>query len=201
MELDTILNIMAKYKLTADELLLVYLTFIAQTENGDPKINNHYFRKWYEGGGKERLRKLFDSLKEKGIIKKNYNPKTYDPDEIEFNGNFLKQYFKLSGELGMELEDAYPTILYLNGKAVSLKNIAKRFLNKSEFYFWYSSTIGHSIEKHREILEILEWAKSKDLVQVSMIEFVSSQKWKEFKELRDKGFNGKVSTEQIYDTV
>ena len=42
MELDTILNIMAKYKLTADELLLVYLTFIAQTENGDPKIK--YFK-------------------------------------------------------------------------------------------------------------------------------------------------------------
>ena len=34
---------MAKYKLTADELLLVYLTFIAQTENGDPKINRNYF--------------------------------------------------------------------------------------------------------------------------------------------------------------
>lgn len=201
MELDTILNIMAKYKLTADELLLVYLTFIAQTENGDPKSNNHYFRKWYEGGGKERLRELFNSLKEKGVIKKNYNPSTYDPDEIEFNGNFIKQYFKLSGELGIELEDAYPTYLYLNGKTVSLKNIAKRFLNKSEFYFWYSSTIGHSIEKHREILEILEWAKSKDLVQVSMVEFVSSQKWKEFKELRDKGISGKVSTEQVYDTV
>ena len=192
---------MAKYKLTADELLLVYLTFIAQTENGDPKLNRNYFRKWYEGGGKERLRELFNSLKEKGVIRKNYNPSTYDPDEIEFNQNFIKQYFKLSGELGMELEDAYPTNLYLNGKTVSLKNIAKKFLNMSEFYFWYSSTIGHSIEKHREILEILEWAKSKDLIQVSMVDFVSSQKWKEFKEMRDKGINGKVSTEQLYDTA
>lgn len=61
---------MAKYKLTADELLLVYLTFIAQTENGDPKINRNYFRRWYEGGGKERLRELFNSLKEKGVIRK-----------------------------------------------------------------------------------------------------------------------------------
>ena len=44
---------MAKYKLTADELLLVYLTFIAQTENGDPKINRNYFRRWYEGAAKK----------------------------------------------------------------------------------------------------------------------------------------------------
>ena len=35
---------MAKYKLTADELLLVYLTFIAQTENGDPYINRYFFQ-------------------------------------------------------------------------------------------------------------------------------------------------------------
>jgi hypothetical protein len=34
-----------------------------------------------------------------------------------------------------------------------------------------------------------------------MVEFVSSQKWKEFKEMRDKGINGKVSTEQLYDTA
>ena len=30
MELGTILNIMAQYKLTADELLLIYLTLCAQ---------------------------------------------------------------------------------------------------------------------------------------------------------------------------
>nr|DAE19948.1 MAG TPA: hypothetical protein [CrAss-like virus sp. ctYsL76] len=43
MELDTILNIMAKYRLTADEILLVYLTFLAQTENGDPEKHRIYF--------------------------------------------------------------------------------------------------------------------------------------------------------------
>jgi hypothetical protein len=46
---------------------------------------------------------LFESLKEKGIIKKNYNPSSYDPDEIEFNQHFIKQYFKLTGVLGQEL--------------------------------------------------------------------------------------------------
>lgn len=45
MRLDTILNIMTKYGLTAEELLLVYLTFIAQTENGNPEEHRVYFRK------------------------------------------------------------------------------------------------------------------------------------------------------------
>ena len=63
-----ILNIMAKYKLTADELLLVYLSYIACSENGNGDQNRKYFHKWYHGGGSERLRMLFESLKSKGII-------------------------------------------------------------------------------------------------------------------------------------
>jgi hypothetical protein len=41
-------------------------------------------------GGQAKLKSLFESLKEKGIIKKNYNPEKFIPDEIEFNQNFLK---------------------------------------------------------------------------------------------------------------
>lgn len=201
MQLDTILNIMTKYRLTAEELLLIYLTFIAQTENGNPEEHRGYFRKWYEGGGKERLRSLFDSLRLKGIIKKNYNPDSYDPDEIEFNQNFIKQYFKLTGELGQELLDAYPSTLYINGKNVSLKNISKKFRDLPEFYFWYSSTIGHSISKHREIIDILEWAKINDLVHIPIVEFVASCKWNEFKEMKTKGVQGQVSTYDTYETA
>lgn len=201
MELDTILNIMAKYRLTADEILLVYLTFLAQTENGDPEKHRIYFSRWYENGGKERLKSLFDSLKAKGIIYKNYNPDSYEPDEIEFTQSFIKQYYKLTGELGKELMSAYPSTLYINGKIVSLKNISKRFMNLQEFYFWYSSTIGHSISKHREIIEILKWAKTNDLVHIPVIEFVASCKWDEFKEMREKGIQGRASTYDVYETI
>ena len=45
MHLDTILNIMTEYKLTADELLLVYLTFISQTENSQTEKGTFYFQK------------------------------------------------------------------------------------------------------------------------------------------------------------
>lgn len=201
MKLDTILNIMIKYKLTADELLLIYLTFIAQTENGNPEENRVYFKKWYDGGGKERLRTLFNSLKEKGIIKKNYNPECYDPDEIEFNQNFIKQYFKLTGELGQELMNAYPTTLCLNGKTVSLKNISKRFRDLPEFYFWYASSIGHSINKHRDILQILQWAKMNDLIHIPIIEFVASCKWDEFQEMKNNGLQGDANTYDTYETT
>lgn len=201
MNLDAILNIMSKYKLTADEVLLIYLTFIAQTENGNPEEHRIYFKKWYDNGGNERLKSLFESLKNKGIIKKNYNPNFYDPDEIEFNQSFIKQYFKLTGELGKDLMNHYPSNLYLNGKYVSLKNISKKFLNLQDFYFWYASTIGHSIDKHNKIIDILEWAKTNDLIHIPIIEFVSSCKWNEFEELKDIGIQGQSSTYDTFDTV
>lgn len=87
MELNTILNLMASYKLTESELMLVYLTFLAQDEQ---EGHTEYFVKWLSNGGQERLRSLFESLKEKGIIKKSYNPESYIPNEIEFNKTFLK---------------------------------------------------------------------------------------------------------------
>ena len=78
---------MISYNLTESELMLIYLTFLAQDEQGS---HAEYLVKWLSNGGQERLRPLFESLKEKGIIKKNYNPSSYIPDEIEFNKNFLK---------------------------------------------------------------------------------------------------------------
>jgi hypothetical protein len=66
--------------------LLIYLTFLARDEEGHPE----YFAKWFSNGGKQQLKPLFESLKSKGLIHKNYNPDSYIPNDIEFNKNFEK---------------------------------------------------------------------------------------------------------------
>lgn len=196
MELNTIINIINKYNLSADELLLIYLTFISQSENGNGRI---YFEHWYNGTGKSKLLQLFNSLKEKGIIKKNYNPEEYDPDEIEFNKTFIKQYFKYTGELGKELYDNYPSFITINNKVYSLKNISKKFISLDEFYFYYSSTIGHNIDKHNEIMDLLKWGKENDLIRIGILEFVVSHKWTELLELKnDNKINNIASSESIF---
>jgi len=102
------------------------------------------------------LRALFNSLQEKGIISKSYNPKEYEPNDIEFNKNFLKVWAKNAGELGEELFSAYPSFININGKYAPLRDISKKFNSLDEFYFFYANSIGFDREKHKEVMNILE---------------------------------------------
>lgn len=189
MELNTILNICIAHNLTFDEFFLVYMTLLARDEEN----HSEYLAKWFANGGKDRLRELFNSLKEKGIILKSYNAESYVPNDIQFNKNFIKNWYKQSGEMGQELFDSYPGFVEVKGKLYSLKNISKKFYSLDEFYFYYSATIGHNPEKHREIMDILAWAKEKNLINFGILEFCASRKWEMFKEMREKGIDNKVA--------
>lgn len=189
MELNTILNICIAHNLTFDEFFLVYMTLLARDEEN----HSEYLAKWFANGGKDRLRELFNSLKEKGIILKSYNAESYVPNDIQFNKNFIKNWYKQSGEMGQELFDSYPGFVEVKGKLYSLKNISKKFYSLDEFYFYYSATIGHNPEKHREVMDILAWAKEKNLINFGILEFCASRKWEMFKEMREKGIDNKVA--------
>ncbi len=195
MELNTILNLLNVYNLTADELLVVYLTFLARDEEGHPE----YFTKWFSNGGKSQLKSIFESLKNKGLIKKDYNPEYYDPNEIEFNKNFLKSWIKNSSILGQELFDEYPPFIPSNGKLLPLKNIARKFDTLEEFFFSYSSAIKHNPEKHNEVLELLRWGKEHNQINYGILEFVISHKWDELKYLRDNGIESNIASEILTD--
>lgn len=198
MEIDTILNLLITYDLTSDELLLIYLTFLARDEEGHPE----YFAKWFSNGGNNKLRSLFESLKQKGFIHKDYNTNTYDPNEIPFNKNFIKSWLKNSGEMGQELFDAYPSWGQINNKTIPLKNIAKKFNTLDEFFFAYSSAIKHNPETHKEVMEILNWAKENGKITSGILDFVISQQWIALKQLRDNPQEGVVeSTYNVYESI
>ena len=182
MDLNTILNIMAEYNLTAEELLLVYVTYIAREENGN---NITYFNKWFNNGGKDRLRDLFNSLKSKGVILKSYNTDNYICNDIEFNKNFLKRFFKESCIMGQELFDNYPKVIEINGKIIPLRDPAKKFNSLDEFYFWYSYQIGHNPDKHKEVMDILKWGIDNNYINFTLTNFVGNHQWEMLQELKD----------------
>lgn len=195
LEINTILNLLITYNLTADELLVVYLTFLARDEEGHPE----YFSKWFSNGGASKLRDIFNSLKSKGLIKKDYNPTNYNPNEIDFNKNFLKSWVKNSGELGQELFEEYPPFMTSGAKLYPLKNIAKKFNTLDEFFFAYSSAIKHNPETHKEVMELLKWGKEHGQITYGITEFIISQKWRELKYIRDNGLESNIANEILTD--
>lgn len=172
---------MTTYSLSADELLLVYLTLLARDEEGHPE----YFTQWFQNGGQPKLRDLFNSLKEKGIILKSYNPNSYIPNEIEFNKHFTKSWNKNSGEMGRELFNEYPPFLNIQGKYVPLRDISKKFSSLDDFFFFYGNQIGNNPDKHKEVMEIMRWSRDNGFLNFGILNFVVSHQWEALKELKD----------------
>ena len=172
---------MSSYHLTSEELMLVYLTFLARDEEG----HSEYFTQWFDNGGQGRLRDLFNALKEKGVILKSYNPEKYVPNDIEFNSHFLKAWFKGSGEMGRELFNAYPPFININGKMLPLRDISKRFSSIDDFTFFYATQIGHNPDKHKKIMELLAWAKEHNYINFGISSFVISHQWDALEELKN----------------
>ena len=189
---------MATYHLTADELLLIYITLLAR----DEEHGAEYFDTWFRNGGNEVLRSLFDSLQRKGLILKSYNPTIYNPNEIEFNKNFIKGWFKSGCTMGEELFTKYPSWLNINGKLTSLKNIATRFASLDDFFCFYATQINNDPEKHKEVMEILDWAKDNNKISFGILNFVISKQWEALKELRDNPEAiGTATTFDVYESV
>lgn len=182
MDLKTILNIMGEYHLTGEELLLIYITYLGRDENDN---HTEYFNKWFIDGGKDRLRSLFNSLKEKGIILKSYECDSWNCNDIEFNKIFLKKWFKESCIMGSELFDTYPKSLEINGKIVPLRDPSKKFNTLDEFYFWYSTNIGHNPETHKRVMDILHWAIDNNYINFTLTNFVGNHQWEMLEELKN----------------
>ena len=183
---DREIELMTKYQIFPEELLFIKLVFLAQ--EGHPEYLSKYFSQMPLKGAP---RDTILSLQEKGIINKSYKipekGKTFNPLDIDFNKNFMKSYLQHSYDMGMELFMNYPPYMIINGKQFSLRNIAKSFKNLDDFAFAYGKAIKFDIEKHKEIIELVEWAKEVNILNFGIIEFITSLKWLELKELKENG--------------
>ena len=67
------------------------------------------------------------------------------------------------------------------------------------FFFAYSSAIKHNPEKHKEVMELLDWGKKNNQITYSIVEFVVSHKWEELKYLRDSGVQDDIAISTLLD--
>ena len=199
LSIENQLLMMEQYRLTAEESLMIELLFMAQPEEGHKESLVKYLGLPITKTG---LRDILLSLQAKGIITKAYKVpdvgQTFDPESVIFNKNFLSNYRKYSGDLGAELWEAYPEIGIINGKEVRMKNFAKRFNTFEEFFYRYGKNIGWKLEKHKEVIELINWAKQNksNLLNVNIADFVITKAWEGIKKFKEGTYE-----EMVFDTL
>lgn len=108
-----------------------------------------------------KLRDILISLQEKGIILKSWKlPKEGTQlivEEIPFNQNFQKQFFRASLEMGEELFYTYPQSAVVQGTVYNLRSVSKHFDSLEQAFSRYAKNIKNNPEMHQQIIDDIKW--------------------------------------------
>ena len=197
LNLEEEISILSKYKITPNELTFIKTLLILQDEENEDLFKD-YIESLYVCNVK--LREILVSLQKKEIILKSYKipseGESFDPYSIPFNKNFIKSLYKSSFELGKELFEIYPQMTVINGSLVSLRGVSKHFDSLEACYFRYGKAIGWNQERHEKVLDLIKWAKERDIIKQSLSSFVINNSWLDLEAIRN-GDSGNYN----FDTI
>lgn len=192
LNLNNELCLLEKYKLTPTELFTVKVILLAK-EDGEYE--------WIQRFAQVvKLRSVLENLQNKGIILKSWKlPKEGTQlviENIPFNQNFQKQFFRASFEMGEELFNTYPQSTIVNGAVFNLRRISRKFDSLEDAFSKYAKYIHNSPEEHQEVLDLIRWGIDNGYNFTTLDSFIVDNSWKAIKALRDgDGIN--VNTEAI----
>ena len=197
LNLEEEISILSKYRITPNELTFIKTLLILQDEANEDLFKD-YIESLYVCNVK--LREVLISLQKKEIILKSYKipseGESFDPYSIPFNKNFIKSLYKSSFELGKELFEIYPQMTVINGSLVTLRGVSKHFDSLEACYFRYGKAIGWNQERHEKVLDLIKWAKERDIIKQSLSSFVINNSWLDLEAIRN-GDSGNYN----FDTI
>lgn len=191
-DLEKEIDFMIEYQLTADELFTIKLVFYAQ--EGHPEYLSKFFS---QGQLTYKLRDIISSLQDKQVILKSYKipeqGSIFKPEEVEFNKIFIKKLYQHSMDLGMELFELYPPYTTIDGRVFSLRNITKLYNSLDELCWRYGKVIKWDLNKHQEVLDLLQYGVENDLIRSGICDFIESRQWQTIQAMKDNdigSYNG-----------
>lgn len=168
------LVLMEKYKINPTELFTIRVILIAQDGDYEPlkRLNTIL-----DGG----LRLMLERLQSKGIIIQAYKlPKPgtqFIPEDVQFNKNFIKQFYRASFEMGEELFDAYPQFTVVQGATYNLRRVSKKFNDLEDAFAKYAKVIKNDPEKHQEIIDLIAWGIENGYNFTTLDDFICDRGW------------------------
>ena len=145
---------MRDYKLNPTELFTIKVILLAQ--DGDYTYLQQ-FSEILNG----QLRLVLESIQSKGVIVKAYKiPKEgalFIPEDVQFNQNFLKRYYRSSFEMGEELFYTYPQSAVVQGQVFNLRTVSKKFDSLEQAFLKYAKSINNKPDVHQQIIDDIKW--------------------------------------------
>lgn len=191
--IDNELVLMEKYKITPTELFSVRTILLAQEGEYEPLQKLSVILNG-------ELRTVLESLQSKGIIIQAYKlPKPgtqFIPEDVQFNKNFIKQFYRASFEMGEELFDAYPQFTTVQGAVYNLRRVSKKFNDLEDAFAKYAKIIKNDPEKHQEIIELINWGIENGYNFTTLDDFICDRGWTALSAFKD-GNGTNVNTDAV----
>jgi hypothetical protein len=178
--------LLEKYKINSDELLFITVILLIQEGDESPYINLYFSLPSSCRGG---IRELLISLQEKQIITKEYKiPPTgtkFVPEDVTFNKNFTKNFYKGSFWIGKELFEQYPISTVVNGTEYKLRRVSKKFDSLEDAYKAYGKAISWKPDIHQNVLELINWGKNNNYQFTTLSDFIIDHDWLNIAAMKD----------------
>lgn len=175
-----------KYKINSDELLFITVILIIQEGGINPYINLYFSLPISCRGS---IRDILTSLQHKQVITKEYKiPQAgtkFIPEEVSFNKNFIKTFYKESFWIGKELFEVYPISTIVNGMEFKLRRVSKKFDSLEDAYRAYGKAISWKPEVHKDIIQLIEWGKENNYQFTTLDSFIIDNDWLNIKAMKD----------------
>ena len=186
--LEEQIAILSRYNINSDELLFITVILLIQEGDENPYINLYFSLPSSCRGG---IRDLLISLQEKQVIKKEYKiPPTgakFTPEDVTFNKNFIKTFYKGSFWIGKELFEIYPISTVVNGIEYKLRRVSKKFDSLEDAYRAYGKAISWKPDVHRNIMQLIEWGKQNNYQFTTLDSFIVDNDWLNIEAMKDNG--------------
>lgn len=193
-DIDNELCLLERYKLEPTELFTIKVILLAQQEG-------EY--EWLQRFSQiKKIRPILESLRDKEIILKSWKipqeGSKLDVEDIPFNKNFIKQFYRASFEMGEELFEHYPQTLIISGIAYNARRVSKKFDSLEDAFSKYAKYIKNNPETHEKIIELIEWGKEHQYNFTTLDSFIVDMGWKALKAQRDgEGTNINLEATQL----
>ena len=175
-----------KYKINSDELLFITVILLLQEGEENPYINL-YFSLPIACRGNSR--DLLVSLQNKQVITKEYKippaGTKFVPEDVTFNKNFTKTFYKGSFWIGKELFEIYPISTIVNGVEYKLRRVSKKFDSLEDAYRAYGKAISWKPETHRNIMQLIQWGKENNYQFTTLDSFIVDNDWLNIEAMKD----------------